>query len=98
MKKILMVLSLALTFALTAVQAEETHQLDTLQIDQIVAQLDAEECAELSDDELETQLEDGSPVAQSGCCRVCKKGKACGDSCIARDKTCRKGRGCACNG
>jgi len=35
--------------------------------------------------------------AQS-CCKVCKTGKACGNSCIARDKTCHKGKGCACNG
>lgn len=34
----------------------------------------------------------------AACCKVCKKGKACGDSCIARDKNCKKGRGCACNG
>ncbi len=43
-----------------------------------------------------------SPVyAASGfaaCCKVCKKGKACGDSCIARDKECHKGEGCACDG
>lgn len=32
------------------------------------------------------------------CCKVCTKGKACGDSCIARDKQCHKGPGCACNG
>lgn len=32
------------------------------------------------------------------CCKICRKGKACGDSCIARNKTCRKGAGCACNG
>lgn len=32
------------------------------------------------------------------CCKVCTKGKACGNSCIARWKTCHKGRGCACNG
>lgn len=32
------------------------------------------------------------------CCKICSKGKACGDSCIARNKTCRKGPGCACNG
>lgn len=32
------------------------------------------------------------------CCKTCHKGKACGDSCIARDKTCKKGRGCACDG
>ena len=32
----------------------------------------------------------------AGCCRVCKKGKPCGNSCIARNKTCRVGPGCAC--
>lgn len=32
------------------------------------------------------------------CCRVCQTGKACGDSCIERSKTCNKGPGCACNG
>jgi hypothetical protein len=33
-----------------------------------------------------------------GCCRVCSAGKACGNSCIARWKTCHKGKGCACDG
>lgn len=32
-----------------------------------------------------------------GCCKTCRKGKACGDSCIAADKTCHKPRGCACD-
>ncbi len=32
------------------------------------------------------------------CCKTCHKGKACGDSCIARDKACKKGKGCACDG
>lgn len=32
------------------------------------------------------------------CCKVCTTGKACGDSCISRDKTCQVGSGCACNG
>lgn len=31
------------------------------------------------------------------CCRVCTEGKACGNTCIAADKTCHKGRGCACS-
>jgi hypothetical protein len=31
------------------------------------------------------------------CCKVCSAGKACGDSCVSRSKTCNKGRGCACN-
>lgn len=37
-------------------------------------------------------------LAQSGCCRICTVGKACGNSCISRSYTCHKGRGCACNG
>ena len=36
--------------------------------------------------------------ATGGCCKVCTTGKACGDTCIARDKTCTVGAGCACNG
>ena len=31
------------------------------------------------------------------CCKTCRKGKACGDSCIAREKLCEKPRGCACD-
>jgi hypothetical protein len=32
------------------------------------------------------------------CCKVCKKGKACGDGCISRESSCTKPRGCACDG
>lgn len=32
------------------------------------------------------------------CCRVCRTGKACGNSCISRSYTCRRPPGCACNG
>ena len=45
---------------------------------------------------------DGADGELSGgrqeCCKVCHKGKACGDSCIARSKACHKPRGCACDG
>ena len=34
----------------------------------------------------------------SACCKICTKGKACGNSCIQKSKTCHKGRGCACDG
>lgn len=37
------------------------------------------------------------PPQQRACCRYCSSGKACGDSCIARSNTCRRGPGCACN-
>lgn len=38
------------------------------------------------------------PPTQSGCCRVCRSGKACGDSCISRTSNCTRGQGCACQG
>lgn len=34
----------------------------------------------------------------SQCCRVCTIGKACGNTCIAANLTCRTPPGCACNG
>jgi hypothetical protein len=37
-------------------------------------------------------------VAPRECCKICRKGKACGDSCIARDRECHQPPGCACNG
>ena len=36
-------------------------------------------------------------LAPRECCKICRKGKACGDSCISRDKDCNKPPGCACN-
>jgi len=36
-----------------------------------------------------------TPIA---CCKVCKKGKACGDSCIKKTYNCSKPKGCACDG
>lgn len=35
-----------------------------------------------------TVLPCSAAFATSACCKVCSKGKACGDSCIARDKQC----------
>lgn len=37
-------------------------------------------------------------AAAGGCCKICKAGKACGDSCISAEKECHKGAGCACDG
>lgn len=39
----------------------------------------------------------GTAYAQA-CCKICKAGKACGDSCISRDKNCHQPPGCACDG
>src|SRR6056297_1465113 len=37
-------------------------------------------------------------IYDAACCKVCRKGKACGDSCIKKSYTCHKGKGCACDG
>jgi hypothetical protein len=34
--------------------------------------------------------------APQQCCRMCKKGKPCGDGCISTTKQCKKEQGCAC--
>jgi hypothetical protein len=36
-------------------------------------------------------------VPREECCKVCRKGRACGNTCIRADYNCRKGQGCACN-
>lgn len=36
-------------------------------------------------------------LAMQNCCVYCRKGKACGNSCISRYKQCYKGPGCACD-
>ena len=38
-----------------------------------------------------------APASPMACCKICTKGKACGNSCIHQSYTCHKGRGCACN-
>ncbi len=38
------------------------------------------------------------PTPVQGCCKHCQAGKACGDTCIARNKVCHVGPGCACDG
>ena len=49
--------------------------------------------------EQDSAVSPAAPVeAESpACCRVCSAGKACGNSCIARDRQCHKPAGCACN-
>ena len=44
-----------------------------------------------------TGCSDGS-TAPSGCCKICKEGKACGETGISKSDTCHVGQGCACNG
>ena len=38
-----------------------------------------------------------SCVPRALCCKMCKKGVACGDSCVSGRYSCQKERGCACD-
>jgi hypothetical protein len=40
----------------------------------------------------------GAGGGGGSCCKVCRKGKACGDTCIAANRACTVGPGCACDG
>lgn len=48
--------------------------------------------------EIPSLPQDAQSQSPAECCKICRKGKACGDSCIAREKTCQVGPGCACDG
>jgi beta-lactamase superfamily II metal-dependent hydrolase len=37
------------------------------------------------------------PVTSPACCKICTRGKACGNSCINRSYQCRQPAGCACD-
>lgn len=52
----------------------------------------ASKCDSATFDEL------GGIELAAACCKICKKGKACGNSCISKNKDCHKPPGCACNG
>ena len=36
-------------------------------------------------------------LGKNGCCRICRVGRACGNSCIKRITVCEQPPGCACN-
>jgi hypothetical protein len=41
-------------------------------------------------------LEQSRSADARECCKVCKKGKPCGDTCIEKDDVCHVPPGCAC--
>lgn len=44
-------------------------------------------------------IQGAAPACAAGaCCKTCHAGKACGNSCIARDRKCSAPLGCACDG
>ena len=45
-----------------------------------------------------SSFEESKSSYSQSCCKTCKKGKACGDTCISKLEQCHKGVGCACDG
>ena len=39
-----------------------------------------------------------STATAQTCCKICHKGKSCGNTCISREKICHVAPGCACDG
>mmetsp|Transcript_15788 Transcript_15788/g.28765 ORF Transcript_15788/g.28765 Transcript_15788/m.28765 type:complete len:211 (+) Transcript_15788:76-708(+) len=86
-----------------AADAEEEEEKDVVDDKDVssyfgmtVATLGEEELSQQEDPLLKPAPE-GKPWARA-CCKVCKKGLACGHSCISRRKSCSKDLGCACQG
>ena len=71
--------------------------LSSLEVGEVYEATDCWEAGSDNFDSISDVNLDGTEYAQ-GCCKICKKGKACGNSCISRSKKCHKGRGCACDG
>ena len=94
MKRLLLLLTLLTAFVFA-------HANSSTDKNDVTASIEA---STTIDDQTNCASPDGALSADSlladtkKCCKVCKKGKACGDSCIAKSKTCTKGPGCACNG
>ena len=51
-----------------------------------------------SNSQLQTPYRTAQPEFSVKCCKTCKAGKACGDSCISKKYECHQPKGCACNG
>lgn len=100
-------------FALRYYAASERRVLRTDQHGDVIFWIDPEGCYRIETDRSDTlihleevgdpetpSIEQARPEQQPGraCCKICRKGKACGDTCISRSYTCRKPPGCACNG
>ena len=63
--------------------------------------IDTESTSNLSSENLQTNVTStgvGVDSTNVGCCKVCRTGKPCGDTCIAIGNKCMTPPGCACSG
>ena len=93
-------LSIALALLLLAVPAAASEPATDTQREtpEITFLQEAAIATESSCLQINGEIPQELSIAQGGCCKVCRKGKACGNSCINRSYNCTRPRGCACDG
>ena len=55
-------------------------------------------CGESQNSNQLSERQNKTEATADECCKICRKGKACGDSCINKKLKCHKAPGCACDG
>jgi len=53
--------------------------------------------SDVSEAVLALNISQGEALSRT-CCKICRRGKACGNSCINKAYTCHRPAGCACDG
>lgn len=92
--KFLVALLLTISFGSTSVTLQD-HSQETLWGSQQVSE---EGQSDLRCTSAESNDSTSNLMVSGGCCKVCRKGKACGNSCINKNYSCQQPPGCACDG
>jgi hypothetical protein len=78
----------SLLFAVTAIGGDRGMETSSRFFDRVIA------TSSRSNPFNEFQQSESAAAAK--CCKVCSKGKPCGDTCIEKDDVCHVPPGCAC--
>ena len=79
----------ALLFAVTAIGGDRGVETSPRFFDRVIA-------TSARSNPFNEIAQSESAAAEKQCCKVCKKGKPCGDTCIEKSDVCHVPPGCAC--
>lgn len=102
MLKNIFILFISMIFSIS-ISAADLSVDQEIKTSQVAVEMESMTCVD-SDTVTTDEINNFAPVQLTGdelasaCCKICTKGKACGNSCIQKSKTCHKGKGCACDG
>jgi hypothetical protein len=88
--------SLVASLSIATASDLASHTIQPHELDHWIVSTTAPPSAELLRS-LGLSLRSPHAVAQA-CCKICRQGKACGDTCISRNDECHVPPGCACDG